>query len=81
MDEVLSPEDEIARQKFLAAIQPYLDENMRIDKRAKANIPGSEISIDLFEGSTPSRIKQYKIPFSRHAVIDEQIAKWKDEGS
>ncbi|KAJ3398123.1 hypothetical protein HDU80_009235, partial [Chytriomyces hyalinus] len=76
----LSLEDTAERATFLAAIQPYLDANANIAKTAKANIPGAEITIDLYDNAEPSHIKQYSIPHAHHAIVDDQIAKWYQNG-
>ncbi|TPX73529.1 hypothetical protein CcCBS67573_g05205 [Chytriomyces confervae] len=81
VESTLSLEDTAERATFLAAIQPYLDANANIAKTAKANIPGAEITIDLYDNAEPSHIKQYSIPHAHHAIVDDQIAKWFAEGS
>lgn len=43
------------------------------------NIPGAEVPIDT-KSSKPSRVNQYRIPFHKRALVDQQVAKWLEDG-
>ncbi|ORY47900.1 hypothetical protein BCR33DRAFT_736037 [Rhizoclosmatium globosum] len=76
----LSPED-TKRELFLNKIKPALARDAAVPKEAKTNIVGSEIAIELYNHAEPARRRVYTIPHARHIVIDDQIEKWKREGS
>ena len=43
------------------------------------NIPGAEVPIDT-QGSPPSNVRQYRIPFRKQILVDDQVQKWLKEG-